>query len=135
MSATVSSSFIAMRLKSRDVDGGSNGIRLAVRPIRIHIDETHLHGGERISSCGRRCSARRYEDPGTNRLLAPVDGFVRLPHIGAPPPKPNVLKPIDSSATFAARIMRSAGDFPAIFLLDRPQSRRALSSLHCPAKS
>ena len=49
ISATVSSSFIAMRRNvSRISRGRRDGIRLAVGPFRIHVDQTHLHGGERI---------------------------------------------------------------------------------------
>src|SRR5580700_6803979 len=45
-----------------------------------------------------------------------------------PPPKPNVLKPIDSSATLPARIKRSAQEiFWPYFCLIGHNSRRALS--------
>ncbi len=47
-----------------------------------------------------------------------------------PPPKPNVLKPIDSSATLPARIMRSAQEIlRPYFCLIGQSSRRALSRL------
>ena len=47
-----------------------------------------------------------------------------------PPPKPKVLKPIDSSATLPARIMRSAHDsLLPYFCLIGQISRRALSRL------
>jgi len=47
-----------------------------------------------------------------------------------PPPKPNVLKPIDSSAQLPARIIRSAQEIllPYFFLIGQ-SSRRALSRL------
>src|SRR5271166_6821612 len=45
-----------------------------------------------------------------------------------PPPKPNVLKPIDSSARFPARIIRSAHEiFLPYFCLIGHSNRRALS--------
>ncbi len=45
-----------------------------------------------------------------------------------PPPKPKVLQPIDSSATFPARIIRSAQDsFLPYFRLTGQSRRRALS--------
>src|SRR3954466_5467452 len=45
-----------------------------------------------------------------------------------PPPKPNVLKPIDSRATLPARISRSAQEsFRPYFCLIGHSSRRALS--------
>ena len=31
-----------------NVDGGGNRIRLEVRSIRIHVDEAHIHGSQRI---------------------------------------------------------------------------------------
>ncbi len=31
-----------------NVPAGGDRIRLAVRPFRVHVDQTHLHGGERI---------------------------------------------------------------------------------------
>ena len=48
-----------------------------------------------------------------------------------PPAKPNVLNPIDSSATLPARIIRSAHEiFRPYFCLIGQSSRRALSRLH-----
>ena len=47
-----------------------------------------------------------------------------------PPPKPKVLKPIDSSATLPARIIRSAQEiFRPYFCLIGQSRRRALSRL------
>ncbi len=47
-----------------------------------------------------------------------------------PPPKPNVLNPIDSSAQFPAKIMRSAQEiFRPYFCFTGQRSRRALSRL------
>src|SRR5579859_6259475 len=63
-----------------NIDGRGERVGLAVRPFRVHIDETHLHGGERILELAVARVALVAE-PGI--LLAPVDGFVRLPHIGA----------------------------------------------------
>src|SRR5262252_639548 len=62
----------------------SHGIRLAVRPLRINIDQAHLHGSERIlelTVAGVTLVAK----PGP--LLAPVHGFVGLPHVGTPAAK------------------------------------------------
>ena len=47
-----------------------------------------------------------------------------------PPPKPNVLKPIDSRATLPARIIKSAQEiFRPYFRLIGQSKRRALSKL------
>jgi len=49
INATVSSSFIAMRAKGlSDVPGRGHRIRVAVRPLRVDVDQAHLHGSERI---------------------------------------------------------------------------------------
>jgi hypothetical protein len=49
ISATVSSSFMAMRAKvSRMSLAASDRIRIAVRAFRVHVDQAHLHGGERV---------------------------------------------------------------------------------------
>ena len=49
MSATVSSSFIAMRAKiSRISLAASERIRVAVRAFRVDVDQAHLHGREGI---------------------------------------------------------------------------------------
>ena len=49
ISATVSSSFIAMRAKvSRMSRGGRERIGIAVRAFRIDVDQAHLHGAERL---------------------------------------------------------------------------------------
>ena len=43
-----------------DVRGGGQRIRVAVRPLRVHVDQAHLHGAEADRRArGRRCSARR----------------------------------------------------------------------------
>ncbi len=49
ISATVSSSFIAMRPKRfANVARRGDRIGIAVRAFRVHIDEAHLHGRQRI---------------------------------------------------------------------------------------
>ncbi len=48
-----------------------------------------------------------------------------------PPPKPNVLKPIDSRATLPVRIDEvGPGNLAAVFLLDRPQQPARLVEVH-----
>ena len=49
---------------------GGNGIRVAVRPFRVHVDEAHLHGGERILELPVSAVALVAEPRG---LRAPVD--------------------------------------------------------------
>ena len=117
-----------------NVDGGGERIRLAVRPFRIHIDETHLHGGERILELPVARVAL-VAKPGL--LLAPVDGFVRLPHIGAPAAEAERLEAHRLERDIAGEDHQvGPGDFLAVFLLDRPQAAGApCRGSHCPAKS
>ncbi len=67
-----------------DVLGCGERIRIAVRPFRVHVDQTHLHGGERILEIPVTRVAL-VAKPGV--LGAPVGVFVRLPDIGAPAAK------------------------------------------------
>jgi hypothetical protein len=47
--ATVSSSFMAMRPKRlADVLGRRERVRVAARAFRVHVDQAHLRGGERV---------------------------------------------------------------------------------------
>jgi hypothetical protein len=48
MSATVSSSFIAMRAKVSRMSRRSRAGRVAVRALRVDVDQAHLHGGQRV---------------------------------------------------------------------------------------
>jgi hypothetical protein len=49
ISATVSSSFIAMRAKvSRMSRAEATGSGIAVRAFRVDVDQAHLHGGQRV---------------------------------------------------------------------------------------
>jgi len=49
MSATVSSSFIAMRAKvSRDIVSRGHRIGISIGTFRVHVNQAHLHCGERI---------------------------------------------------------------------------------------
>jgi hypothetical protein len=49
ISATVSSSFIAMRAKvSRMSRAERPRVGVAVRAFRVHVDQAHLHGGQRV---------------------------------------------------------------------------------------
>src|SRR5690348_881707 len=81
MSATVSSSFIAARERFADVQRRGERVGLAVRPFRIHVDQTHLNGGERVLEIAV---------PGVALVRqplafgAPVDVLRGLPYIHAP---------------------------------------------------
>ena len=54
ISATVSSSFMAMRREGlADVARRGDRIGIAVRAFRVHVDQAHLHGRERILEIAR----------------------------------------------------------------------------------
>ncbi len=113
-----------------NVDSRGGRIGLAVRPFGIHIDESHLHRGERIFELPVAGVALVLKP---NILLSPVNRFVRLPRIrSARPLKPKVFqKPIDSSATLPARMHqgRPRRSSLAYFCFSGHSSRRALSEV------
>ena len=100
-----------------DVLGRRDRIRFAVRPFRIDVDQAHLHGGE-----------------GILKLAFAAVAFVPQPSPLGTPVKlfglPNVLAPAAETKGFEAHRLEGnvagknhqicPGDFPAVFLLDRP---------------
>ena len=82
ISATVSSSFIAMRREGlADVVRRGERVGVAVRALGVHVDEAHLDGGERILELAVAGVALVAEPDG---LRAPVHVLVRLPDVLAP---------------------------------------------------
>src|SRR5436305_9262942 len=71
-----------------DVPGGSQRIRVAVRSLRIHVDEAHLNGGERIGELPVAAVAL-VSEPGV--LRAPED-LVGLPDVLSPEAEPERLE-------------------------------------------
>src|SRR6202022_3213454 len=106
-----------------NIDGGGNRIRLEVRPVRIHVDEAHMHGSQRIleiADAAVALVATWIGEPGF--LLAPVDDLVGLPHIGAPAAEAECLEAHGFERDIAGEDHEvGPGDFRAVFLLDRPQ--------------
>src|SRR5271169_1976452 len=101
-----------------DVLGGLDRIRIAVRPFRIDIDQAHLYRAERILQLALAAVAFVAEP---RSFRTPVKLF-RLPDIGA--------AAAESESLEAHRVERDVaredhqvgpGNFPAVFLLDRPQ--------------
>ena len=102
-----------------DVLGGGERIRLAVRPFRIDVDQTHLHRAERIFELAVAAVALVREPLAFG---APVDVLVGLPDIRAAAAETERLE----AHRFEGDVAREnhkvgPGDFPAVFLLDRPQ--------------
>ena len=63
-----------------NVPGGSKRIRVAVRPLRIHVDQAHLHGAERIVEFPVAAVAL-ISEPG---VLRPPEDLVGLPDVLSP---------------------------------------------------
>ena len=68
------------RERLADVLGRSERIRVAVRPFRIDVDQTHLHGGERILKITVAAVALVRQPLAFG---APVDVLFGLPDVGA----------------------------------------------------
>ena len=69
------------RERLADIPRRGDRIRLAVRPFRIHVDQTHLHGGERILKLTVAAVALVRQP---RALGTPVDVLFGLPDVGAP---------------------------------------------------
>ena len=81
-----------------DVPGGGQRIGVAVWAFGIDVNQAHLHRGERVLEI-TVAGIARLGVVGAGQplvLAAPVDVFLGLPHVLAAPPKPKVLKPMDS---------------------------------------
>ena len=106
-----------------DVAGRRQRVRTAVGPLGVHVDETHLDGGQRVGELAVAAVALVCE-PGV--LGAPVD-VLGLPGVLAPAAKAERLK--------AHRLQRAVagedhevgpGDLAAVRALDRPQQAARL---------
>src|SRR5208337_3706458 len=111
-----------------NVPCGSDWIRLSVRPFRIHIDQTHLHGSERILKITIAAVALIRQPLAFG---APVDVLFGLPDVLAPAAKTERLEAHRLEGDVAGENHQiSPGDFPAVFLLDRPQQPARLVEVH-----
>ena len=63
-----------------DVPGGGERIGLALRSLRVHVDQAHLHRGQRLLQVAVALVALRGEPLA---LRSPEDVVLRLPHVGA----------------------------------------------------
>ena len=102
-----------------NIPGRREGIRVAVRSFRIHVDQTHLHGAERILKI-TVAGVALVRQPLAFR--APVDVLFGLPDIRAPAAKAERLEAHRLEGDVAGENHQvGPGDLPAVFLLDRPQ--------------
>src|SRR5208283_3229674 len=101
-----------------DISCRSNRVRLSVGPFRIHIDQAHLHGTERILKITVSAVAF-FRQP--SALRSPVQLFW-FPHVGAPAAKTERLESHRIEGNVAGENHEiGPGDFPAILLLDGPE--------------
>ena len=100
-----------------------HGIWVAVGPLRIHIDEPHLHRGESLSKLASFSVSLVRQHL---RLRAPVDPLW-LPIIGAATGKSEGLEPHILHRHVARKDHQvSPRDLVAVLLLDRPQQTTRL---------
>ena len=101
-----------------NVPGCGDGIRVAIWPFRIHVDETHLHRAQRIL----KITVARVALVGQPLAFrAPVELF-RFPDILAPAAKTEGLEAHRLEPDVARENHQvGPGDFPAVFLLDWPE--------------
>ena len=107
-----------------DVDCGSERIGIAVRALRVHVDQAHLHGRERVLELTIAAVALVVEP---DVLVAPVDVLLRLPDVGTSAAEAERLE--------AHRLHRDVAgehqevgprDLAAVLLLDRPEQAARL---------
>src|SRR5690606_6720315 len=111
-----------------DIARRGERIGIAVRPFRIDIDETHLHGGKRVLEVAVAAIALIREP---FAFPAPIDVLVRFPDIGASAGKAEGLEAHGFEGNIAGEIDEvGPGDLAAVFLLDRPQEPAGLVEIH-----
>src|SRR5579859_2628981 len=107
-----------------DIPRRSDGIGLSIGPFRIHIDQTHLYGRQRIGKI-TVAAITLIGEPGA--LRSPINVLFGLPDIGAPAAKAERLKAHRLEGDVACENHEvGPGDFPAILLLDRPEQAARL---------
>ena len=103
-----------------DVAGRAERVRVAVRPLRVDVDQAHLHGGQRAGEMPVAAIALVATEPLV--LRPPVDVLLRLPGVGAPAGEPERLEPHRLQRAVAGQDQQvGPGNLAAILLLDRPQ--------------
>ena len=104
-----------LRCKSR--------VRVAARPLGIHVDQAHVIGGERSLEFSPGGVALVSEPC----VLSPPDDLVGLPDVGAPEPEAECLEPHRFIGHIAGEDDEiSPGDLAAVLLFDRPQQPAGL---------
>jgi hypothetical protein len=111
-----------------DVTAGGDRIRVAVRAFRVHVDQAHLHGGQRVFEIPVAGVALVAQPLG---LGAPVDVLFRLPDVLAPAAEAEGLEAHRLEGAVAGEDHQvGPGDLVAVFLLDRPEQPARLVEVH-----
>ena len=111
-----------------DVTAGGDRIGVAVRPFGVHVNQTHLHGGERVLEIPVTRIAV-VAKPGV--LAAPVDVLLGLPDVLASAAEAEGLEAHRLQSAVAGEDHQvGPGDCPAVFLLDRPEQTARLVEVH-----
>src|SRR5215218_7014574 len=101
-----------------NVAGGRQRIRVAARPLRVHIDQTHLHGAERTSPLPGPAVALISEPS----VLGAPENLLGLPDILSSEAEAKCLEPHRFIGTVAGEDDQiGPGDLAAVLLLDRPE--------------
>ena len=101
-----------------DVPGRRQRIRVAVRPLRVHVDQAHLHGAERTLELSVAAVALVAEP----RVLRTPEDLVGLPDVLPPEAEAERREPHRLEGEVAGEDDQVApGDLPAVLLLDRPE--------------
>jgi hypothetical protein len=104
-------------------------VGVAVRALRVHVDQAHLHGGQRVFQIALAAVAAVGLVAGGQPLLlgAPVDVFFRRPDVRAATGKAEGLEAHGLHGHVAAQDEQvGPGNGVAVFLLDGPQQAAAL---------
>ena len=111
-----------------NVDARLDRVRLAVRAFRVHIDQPHLHGRERVLELPVAAVALVAKPFGFG---APIDILFRLPDVFAAAAEAEGLEAHRLQSAVAGEDHQvGPGDLPAVFLLDRPEQTARLVEEH-----
>ena len=110
-----------------DIARCGQGVGVAVGSLGIHIDEAHLHGGERVLQLAVTAVALIGEPL---LLGTPID-LLRLPDVLAATGETEGLEPHRLEGDIPREDHQvGPGEFPAVLLLDRPDQAARLVEIH-----
>ena len=106
------------RERLADVLGGGKRVGVAVRALRVDVDQAHLHGAERACELALAAVALVAQP----RVLWPPEDLLGLPDVLAPEAEAERLKAHRFHRHVAGEHEQvGPGDLAAVLLLDRPQ--------------